>query len=239
MNTGVDPTKAFSIVTPVEDGCTFDLNFAMDSQDDCFGEGSVRIGRVSPFDSKEDPKTANNRKRKVDDEGFVKPQTPDIPKTSLKYGFPSHRNQEVSEEHAGGGAEGGAGEEDPAGSLSGHGAAPATSSRDAADGSKEGGRSEEEGVATGENSSANVAPKQFDNVSDLFTDLRRKNKMLMLQFAKSFRKSEEFEAFCMAKVDQISNEALVVEQRVTQQKEMLRRRLEMLGHRLEQTDKEK
>ncbi|KAK7499459.1 hypothetical protein BaRGS_00009434 [Batillaria attramentaria] len=145
----------------------------MDSSDDCFTQdvGIAINGRISPFDesslAEKGPKTvANTRKRKMDEEGFVTPATPDIPKSSLKYGLPSHKLYEAAyDDPAEVGAAGDAESEDPEEGFHGDGERQDTDGNVVGSTSKVGA---EDTAETGNGSSADSALKRYDNVSDLF-----------------------------------------------------------------------
>nr|KAG5708312.1 hypothetical protein BaRGS_034343 [Batillaria attramentaria] len=96
----------------------------------------------------------------------------------------------------------------------------------------------EDTAETGNGSSADSALKRYDNVSDLFEDVAQETKMILIQLAQSFRESEEYEGACVSELEKLASEAVDLEKMVSQQKDLLRHRLAMIGRRLEQGEEQ-
>ncbi|XP_067666480.1 uncharacterized protein [Haliotis asinina] len=181
--------------------------------------------------------TDNNstRKRKVDEEGFVHPTTPDIPKSSIRYGLPSkpfgfekliNNSQDIP-------AEGG--------------------DRQKADFVEIGGenskrREEGETVISSERTNAPVDDydktseshsgvdklTKHDKVSELIKELSADARMVTMQFAEMLEDSENYETFCVSQLDQLISDAIRLEETLKNQKDVLRQRLGFISRTLQE-----
>ncbi|XP_046578181.1 uncharacterized protein LOC124285937 [Haliotis rubra] len=211
-------------------------NFNLPSGDDEIS------GNGLSFLDEEGNQTDNNstRKRKVDEEGFVHPTTPDIPKSSIRYGLPSKpfgfeklisNNQDIPAEGRG---------------------------RQNSDFDEIGGesnnvrRDDDESVISSEDTNASentcvgVYNKASDSdsevdkltknekVSELIKELSADARMVTKQFAETFEDCENYETFCVSQLDQLISDAIRLEETLKNQKDALRQRLGFISRTLQE-----
>lgn len=203
------------------------------------GDGEITNG-LSVSDA-EGNQTDNNstRKRKVDEEGFVHPTTPDIPKSSIRYGLPSkpfgfekliNHDQDILAEDA------------------------VRQNPDFDETNEESNntrREESESVISSEDAkvtenacveiytdsdSERMGDKstKHDKVSKLIMELSAEVRMATMQFAETFEDSENYETFCVSQLDQLISEAVSLEKTLKNQKEALRQRLGFISRTLQE-----
>ncbi|XP_041366380.1 uncharacterized protein LOC121381228 isoform X2 [Gigantopelta aegis] len=76
-------------------------------------------------------------------------------------------------------------------------------------------------------------PGPLTTMEDLFKELSQEAKMVTMQFSSDFVQSENYETFCMTRLDQLISHAQDLEQAYIKQKEVLRQRLRVISHTLQ------
>lgn len=201
-------------------GSSVDVNDETSRQNADFGDPVFATNRMEAgfhFDSVCDNQTAQpliteqpdaepTKKRKTDDEGFLTPSTPDIPKTSCHAG--------PSNSHSGGNLRSyGAsdksacifGEENPTINLGGR-------------------------ALYCEDGSGDCNPA--DSLDQLFGNLHKDSKLLVSEWAQIFNESEHFEQICPSRLDRMIEQTNALEDNLRRQKNALCQRLTVLSKTL-------
>ncbi|KAL3832193.1 hypothetical protein ACJMK2_023855 [Sinanodonta woodiana] len=159
------------------------------------------------------------RKRKIDKDGFVTPATPDIPKTSCQYVDYSSSGQEDYKDSGFLGFSRSE-ETDDLQSVSYYRKSDALSQLSHQQEMKSHCKDDDD----------------QDSIQQLMKDLIRESGCIIEQWSQVFSGSENFENFCLSRLDQLSEKAGTIEESLKQQKNKLCHRLRGLTNTLQEIE---